>query len=180
MSYTVEGLFLKQDFTEIIPESFVKKYLIPIDSGWITPFGYLDQYNHSILCNSPIPDGTYGIVGKVEYPSQQGYHQHTVIQYNLCKVRGADVVLAKPFFGYPGLPPAIKMNPKFPMYRVSSHTDYHEIKRLFHIVDNEGLTIHNLTSKMFNSEYMSTEYKLYGLKISILQLAQRSYLYYGH
>lgn len=167
MSTIINGLFLRDDWTELITEKFSDKYSVNL-TNWIIPYGYFNQYDGTITCNDFIPDGTYILLGKVSYPGKGRYSYHTVCQFNLCKSSGIDLIFLKPFHTYTDLPKEIPLAPKFPLFRVGDTKEYKKIYKLFLQVSNEYLTERELNSKLTKLDKNTIEYKIYALRLALL------------
>ncbi len=161
---TLEGIYLKQDFTEFITESFVKKYNINL-SKWIAPFAYLEQYTQILYHNKKLPEGTYALIGSVEYPGKQRFTKHKIYQFNILKIKLDYIEIGNKFNNYIDLP--ITINPSFPLFRLDDAKKYKDILNLFNTIIKEDLTILQLKDKI-NKLDLSMESKLYRLQLAIL------------
>jgi hypothetical protein len=135
MIIDIEGIFLSPSYNLLITEKFAKKFLIDTNKNWITPFGYLDQANNSIISNSYFPDGTYVCLGWASYPGKSRPSMHIVGQFNLLKCRGIEIIAVKKFNNYPNLPDVIPIKPVFPLFRVGEISDWRVAKSEFLRID---------------------------------------------
>lgn len=168
MSINIEGIFLRPDFTEVITESFAKKYSIDL-IDWIYPFAYFNQYDGSLIYNELIPDGCYILLGKVEYPGKDRYSYHIVYQFNACLISGIDVKFVKLFTPYPDLPPSIPLSPNFPLFRVCEQKHYKKFRLLFKKIEKEWLTRDEIKGILSKLDKNTIEYKAYALKLALLR-----------
>lgn len=169
MSITIEGIYLRSDFSEFITEKFAARYGVNLREGWIQPFGYYNQAFGSVICNDPIPDGTYLLVGKVEYPGSNPMTRHVVMQFNLVKSLGSDLKFAKQFNPYIDKPTAIPLTPSFPMFKVGGHVEYNKVKSDFLTIDKEQLTTDEIKDRISKLASDSILAKIYSLKLALLR-----------
>ena len=168
MSITIDGHLLRNDFTEVITEKFAKKYCINLDN-WILPFGYYDQCSEDIIYNNIIPDGSYILLGKVEYPGTKKLTYHTVCQFSGLKISGIDLTFVTPFNPYLDVPKVLKLKPKFPLFKVGSTRDFKKLKKIIlNDTDNypNELVLYDKTCKLSKN---TIEYKVYALKLALLR-----------
>ena len=170
IEHKVEGIFLRADYSEYISESFAKRYYIDL-KNYIAPFGYFDQENGTLLNNGDLPDGTYVILGKMQYPSKYRMARHTIMQFNLCRVRGVDLDILRPFNPYPDVPDALKANlrPKFPMFKIEQAHAYKALIPAFLQIADSELTKDELKDKIFKLPENSVVRKLYSLRLALLR-----------
>lgn len=170
MSYHVEGIFLRPDYSEYITESFAKKYHVDL-KNWISPYGYFKESEGTILNNGGFPDGTYIILGKVKYPSKYRMASHTIMQFNLARVRGADIDILRPFNPYPDVPEILKANlfTAFPMFKIEQAHSYKAVIPAFLEIADSELTIDELKDKIFKLPESSVVRRLYSLRLAVLR-----------
>jgi len=170
MSYKVDGIFLRPDYSEYITESFAKTYYIDL-KNWISPYGFYNEFKGTILNNGGFPDGTYIILGKMQYPSKFRMSRHIIMQFNLCKVSGVDVHIYRPFNPYPDVPDALKanLNPLYPMFKIDKAQAYKSIIPSFLEIADAELTMDELKDKIFKLPESSVVRRLYSLRLALLR-----------
>jgi hypothetical protein len=164
----VEGIFLRDDYSEIITESFAKRYYVDI-SRWITPFGYYDEFNQSIICDNSFQDGTYILLGKMSYPGNNKMSYYTILQFNMIKSRGLSLDIATEFNVYPDVPKILPFSPKYPLFRVGSHTEFKNLLSEFKEIQSKHWTMDEVLSKLNNLTIDTTIGKIWGLKLALLR-----------
>lgn len=169
----VEGIFLREDYSELITESFAKRYFVDI-THWITPFGYYDEFNQSIICSESFQDGTYITLGKMSYPGINKSSYYTISQFNMCKCRGIDIDLATPFNSYPDVPKELEnFRPKYPMFRVGSHTEFKKLIPTFKEIQSKHWVIDELVSKCNDLTLDKTIGRIWRLKLALVRSLNR-------
>lgn len=174
MGHKVEGVFLRPDYSEYIYESFAKRYYVDLQN-YISPYGFFDETNGTILNNGDFPDGTYVILGKVQYPSKHRMSYHIITQFNLCRVRGVDIDILRPFNPYPDVPAALKnsLQTRFPMFMVGKAHAYKALMPGFLQVADSSLTRDELKDKIYKLPESSVVRKLYSLRLALLRDMER-------
>jgi len=170
MSHTVDGTFLRPDYSEYISEAFVKRYHVDV-KNWIAPFGYFDSATGGIIHNGDFPDGTYIIIGKVQYPGKFRMSSFSIMQFNLARVRGIDFDIAREFNPYPDLPEVLKANlaPKFPMFKIEAAHAYKVLLKPFTEIADSHLTMDELKARIFELPETSAIRRLYSLRLAALR-----------
>jgi hypothetical protein len=171
MTYNVEGIFLRSDYSEYISESFVKKYNVDLTT-WIQPYGFFDEFSGTILHNKDLPDGTYIILGKVSYPGKSRMSKYIIGQFNLCKILGETLEILNKFSPYPNVPEELKSNlhPKFPMFKIGDASIFKTLKKPFNYIGESNLTVEELMDRINKiSSTESTIKKIYSLKLALLR-----------
>jgi len=164
---TIDGIFVSTDLSYLITEQFAKTYHIDLDS-WITPFGYFDEYNQSIISNTHIPDGIYILLGWVNYPGSSRMSSHTIYQFNVIQSRGLDLILHKPLNKYHNLPKNLPLSPKYPLFKVGDLPDYKEAKKAYSELHTQHLTLDNLKANIANiADQSSVKSKIYNLRLAL-------------
>lgn len=162
-----EGVYLRADLQEFITESFAKRYNVNLEN-WIEPYAYWDQFNQSILSTrDEVPDGTYILFGKVTYPGRERMSYHHIFQFNVLKVRGADVIIASGFNDYPNLPSRIPIRPIFPLFKVDQSRTYRAAKKILLEKLNKPLHVRELETLIKDSKINSLEDKMYRLRLAL-------------
>jgi len=162
-----EGIFLRRDLSEFITETFAKRYNVNLEN-WIEPYAYWDEKSEATLTTREnVPDGTYVLFGKVTYPGVDRMSQHHIFQFNVLKVRGADVQIAAPFNSYPNISPRVPLQPIFPMFKIDQSRAYVAAKKIFHSKLNKPLHYKELESLIKSSKTNSIENKLYRLRLAV-------------
>lgn len=168
MNINVEGVFLRKDLTELVTESFAKKYSMDL-RDWIYPFAFFNQYDGSLIYNNYIPDGCYILLGKVEYPGIDRSSYHLVYQFNACLLSGVDIKFVKQFTPYHNLPSVISLAPKFPLFKICDQKNYKQFKKIFNKVESTWLTKDEIKGIISKLDKNTIEYKVYALKLALLR-----------
>jgi hypothetical protein len=162
----VEGIYLRKDLKEFITESFVKRYNVNLEN-WVEPFAYWDQYNQSTLSNGPVPDGTYVLFGKVEYPSVNSMSFFHIYQFNIVRIMGEDVTFAGNFNEYAGLPEAVKLAPVFPLFKVDQPRAFNKARNIFLKKLNKPLSHLELKDIIKKYKPGSLEDKIFRIRLAL-------------
>lgn len=163
-----EGTYLRRDLKEYINESFAKRYNVNLEN-WVSPYAYWDQFSQQTLSigEEAVPDGTYVLFGKVSYPGTERMSHHHIFQFNLAKLRGADIQLAAPFNIYPNVPPTVPLRPVFPMFKVDQVRAYKAARKVFYAKLCQPLSTHELERLIIDSNVNSIENKLYRIRLAV-------------
>lgn len=165
MSIKVEGIFLHKDYSNLITETFAKRFHVDLNH-WIKPFGYYNQAEQSIICNRSLPDGVYVLLGSVSYPGKERMSCYTVYQFNICRSRGLDLSMYRPLNNYPNAP-AIPLSPVFPLFKVGNISDYKKAKTVYEGVIKNYLSIDSLIRIINNLDPNTLESKIYRLRLAL-------------
>ena len=162
-----EGIFLRADLQEFITETFAKRYDVNLEN-WIEPYAYWDQFNQSILSTrESVPDGTYVLFGKVIYPGDERMSYYHIYQFNVLKLRGADVQIASGFNDYPNPPARVPIRPIFPIFKVDQCRSYEAAKRALKSRLSKPMHVRELENLIKESNTNSLENKLYRLRLAL-------------
>ena len=161
-----ESIYLRKDLKEYVTETFVKKYNMNLEN-WIEPFGYWNQYEESTLSNGPVPDGTYVLFGKVEYPGSKRMSLHKVFQFNIVRVMGEDVTFAGNFNKYVGLPSGIPLRPIFPLFKIDQPRAFNRARNVFLKRINKPLTYQELRYMIKKESPNSLEDKIFRVRLAL-------------
>lgn len=168
MGLDIEGIFLRKDFSEVITESFAKQYAVNLDS-WILPFGYYDEYNCSIISNGSFPDGTYVLLGKMNYPGADRGANYSIAQFNLLRSRGLEINFINKFRPYPNVPKELPFCPKYPLFRVGDVSLFKKIKHEFLEIEKNYWTPDEINSKIKELKPDSELIKICSLKLALIR-----------
>ena len=166
MSIEVEGVFLHSNYTELISETFAKRYGVDL-SKWIQPYGFFDHINESIISNGDLPAGTYVILGHVSYPGKTPLSYHKVFQFALCRSILDDLLLADPLSSYPDKPARLPLAPKYPMFRVGDLNSFIKGKKVVKQLIAKHLTVDYLVDKIQILEKDTIESNIYRLRLAL-------------
>ena len=166
MSITVEGIFLKDDFSEFITETFAQQYNVDL-RHWIVPFAYYDPKNASLIHNGIVPEGIYILFGKVKYPGKQRFTRQIIHQFNLLNIKGLYVNVAFPFNKYVNVPQELNLEPIFPIFKLDEVNKFNEAISIFREINIDNLTTIWLQDKLDRLEINSLKYKIYKLRLAL-------------
>lgn len=162
-----EGVYLRADLQEFITETFAKRYNVNLEN-WIEPYAYWDQFHQSVLSTREVvPDGTYILFGKVVYPGKERMSYHHIFQFNVLKLRGADVQIASGFNDYPNIPENIPIRPIFPLFKVDQCRAYKTAKKIFLSQLNKPMNVRELENLIKDSKTNSLDDKMYRLRLAL-------------
>lgn len=160
-------MFLRADLQEYITETFAKRYDVNLDN-WIEPYAYWDQFNQSVLSTREvIPDGTYVLFGQVTYPGKERMSYYHIFQFNLLKLRGADVTIASGFNDYPNPPERVPIRPIFPLFKVDQCRSYEAAKKTFLTKLSKPMHVRELENLIKESKTNSLDNKLFRLRLAL-------------
>jgi hypothetical protein len=168
MSKKIVGTYLHQDLTEIITETFARRYLVDL-TQWVSAPAYYDEMQQLLLCNDRgVPDGTYIALGKVHYPCSltrmNFYHTY---QFNLAKCRGLELRWACQFRPYPNVPERIPLAPVFPMFRIGTCAEYLQAKDLYFTIMQQSLTKDYIKDIINQESGLTLKSKMYRLRLAL-------------
>ena len=174
MSIEVEGIFLSLDYSDIITESFAKRFNVDLKQ-WIHPFCYFDEKNQSLISNKEVPDGTYILLGRISYPGEAKYTYHTTLQFNIVKIQGFNLIFARPLNGYLNMPKALlnSITPNFPLFKIGETSEYKKATGLYTKISKQHLTADSLKDIILKQEPNSIESKFYRIRLAIQRQIER-------
>ena len=173
MSIEIEGIFLSLDLTDLISETFAKRMYIDL-SKWVQPYCYFDERNQSLITNGDTPDGIYVLIGRMSYPGNILPSYFTIYQFNIVKIVGLNITLARPLNPYPNMPNELRdVAPVYPLFRVGETFEYRQAIALYNKIIKQHLTADALRNIIFQSDENSIESKIYRIRLAVQRQIER-------
>jgi len=160
-----ELLYFRPDLTEYITQSFVEKYNVNTDT-WLSPIGYYVQNTDEFVSNGGIPDGTYIMIGHVDYMSANKMNWHRIGQFVGVKLEGINFVGTHPLTYYPNSKD-VDLNPMFALIRVGDTSDFKKAGVIIEDLNSRPVSDWELQKRALDYEFNSVESRTYRLRLAL-------------
>jgi len=158
-------IYFRPDFTEYITQEFVDKYSVNTDT-WVAPRGYYLQNTDGFVSNGGIPDGTYIMIGHVDYASVNKMHHHRIGQFVGVKLEGINFVGTNELAYYPNSKD-VELNPMFALVRVGNTNEFKKVGVIIEDLNRRPISDWELQKRALDYEFNSVESRTYRLRLAL-------------
>lgn len=163
---TRKSLFFRPDLTEYLTEDFVKYYDVDT-TCWLNPKAYYIEKENSIGSDSGVPDGSYILIGHIEYTSICGKSRHKIGQFAGLKVEGLNLIFSSKLHYYPNCK-GLDIDPIYALFLVGKNTEFNKLKSLVEDLNKSPVSLDYIKYKISQcKDFNSLESKVYRLRMAL-------------
>lgn len=154
-------IYFRQDLTEYITQKFATSYNVNLDY-WLRPEGYYSQKTE--VADRMIPDGTYVMMGVVEYSDKLSYHR--IGQFVGLKCTGIHWEFSHKFNPYPGSG-VQDLDPILALVKVGKPRDFKKVGLIIEEEKKKTVTERELARMVSQYNPNSVESRVYRLLLAL-------------
>ena len=155
------GLYFRPDFTEYITQSFVNRYKVDT-RFWIPAHAYYSQKNET--ADRVIPDGSYVLVGHVEYNNGACYHK--IGQFIGIQSAGINWLFSHKFDYYPNSK-GVELDPVFALMRVGEVREFKKVGVIIEDLRRRHFSEREIAKEILQYHPDTIESKVYRLRLAL-------------